>query len=295
MPNNTDEENLDIPPGNQSENTPNEVDPSTNREAITQNEEIEIMEVHHHAHDPAAPHHKKNWKNYFWEFLMLFLAVFCGFLAEYHREHTIEKDREKQYIASMMADMVEDSTKLNVTLQFCNRQVNGFDSLLQNIYNRPYTDSSLKVMYRLQLKYTHTRSLTRFTKRTITQLKNSGGLRLIRNKAASDTIILYSEDCEQIEAQGDYIEKVRMGKINDYSIKLFDNQFILNDNGNFRKEFFDKNFKISLLSDDEKLIREYANALTYARSSLKNYISMQNMLKGYIPERLKFFQDKYSL
>jgi hypothetical protein len=40
------------------------------------------MEVHHHAHDPAAPHHKKNWKSYFWEFLMLFLAVFCGFLAE---------------------------------------------------------------------------------------------------------------------------------------------------------------------------------------------------------------------
>jgi hypothetical protein len=39
------------------------------------------MEVHHHAHNPAEPHHKKNWKAYFWEFLMLFLAVFCGFLA----------------------------------------------------------------------------------------------------------------------------------------------------------------------------------------------------------------------
>lgn len=44
------------------------------------------MEVHHHPHDPAAPHHKKNWKSYFWEFLMLFLAVFCGFLAENQRE-----------------------------------------------------------------------------------------------------------------------------------------------------------------------------------------------------------------
>ena len=31
---------------------------------------LEEMEVHHHAHDPAAPHHQKNWKNYFWEFLM---------------------------------------------------------------------------------------------------------------------------------------------------------------------------------------------------------------------------------
>jgi hypothetical protein len=37
------------------------------------------MEVHHHAHHD---HGKKNWKSYFWEFLMLFLAVFCGFLAE---------------------------------------------------------------------------------------------------------------------------------------------------------------------------------------------------------------------
>lgn len=37
------------------------------------------MEVHHHTH---PSHGKKTWKEYFWEFLMLFLAVFCGFLAE---------------------------------------------------------------------------------------------------------------------------------------------------------------------------------------------------------------------
>ena len=28
---------------------------------------------------------------------MLFLAVFCGFLAEYQLEHTIEHRKEKQY------------------------------------------------------------------------------------------------------------------------------------------------------------------------------------------------------
>ncbi len=48
------------------------------------------MEVHHHTH---AAHGKKTWKNYFWEFLMLFLAVFCGFLAEYQLENKIEYDR----------------------------------------------------------------------------------------------------------------------------------------------------------------------------------------------------------
>ena len=32
------------------------------------------MEVHAHAHTA-----RKKWTHYLWEFLMLFLAVFCGF------------------------------------------------------------------------------------------------------------------------------------------------------------------------------------------------------------------------
>ena len=34
------------------------------------------MEVHAHTHTP-----RKKWTHYFWEFLMLFFAVFCGFLS----------------------------------------------------------------------------------------------------------------------------------------------------------------------------------------------------------------------
>ena len=53
------------------------------------------MEVHHHSHtaSPPAGRAGKKWTHYFWEFLMLFLAVFCGFLAEYQLEHKIESDR----------------------------------------------------------------------------------------------------------------------------------------------------------------------------------------------------------
>ena len=90
MTDNTDEEHLDNPANNQSENLSHEIIPTTDTETINPNQETENMEVHHHAHDPAVPHHKKNWKSYFWEFLMLFLAVFCGFLSDYQLEHKIE-------------------------------------------------------------------------------------------------------------------------------------------------------------------------------------------------------------
>ena len=67
------------------------------------------MEVHHHSHTP-----RKNWTHYFWEFLMLFLAVFAGFLAENEREHFIEHKREKKLIKEMVEDLKKDTVYLNL-------------------------------------------------------------------------------------------------------------------------------------------------------------------------------------
>lgn len=58
------------------------------------------MEVHAHSHTE-----RKKWTHYFWEFLMLFLAVVCGFFAEYQLEHKIEKDRARQFLQSMLVDV----------------------------------------------------------------------------------------------------------------------------------------------------------------------------------------------
>jgi len=211
MVDNTEEEHTDIATNSQSENYPNEITSTTDTETINPNQKTENMEVHHHGHHEG----KKNWKSYFWEFLMLFLAVFCGFLAEYQLEHKIERDREKQYVESMIADMKDDANKIKKSISFGTTQVAAFDSLLQNIYHTPYTDSSLRMMYYLQRKYTSTRNPVAFNKRTISQLKNSGGLRLIRNKAASDSIIIYEETCEKAEVQEAYFANFRMGKVND--------------------------------------------------------------------------------
>src|SRR4051794_40225179 len=65
------------------------------------------MEIHHHSHDGHGE--KKSWKTYFWEFLMLFLAVFCGFLAEQQRERLVERHREKQYMESLTRDLILDT------------------------------------------------------------------------------------------------------------------------------------------------------------------------------------------
>src|SRR5438045_883094 len=52
----------------------------------------ENMEVHKHPHHVT---HKKRWGEYFLEFLMIFLAVFLGFVAENIREKSSNREIEK--------------------------------------------------------------------------------------------------------------------------------------------------------------------------------------------------------
>lgn len=147
----------------------------------------ENMEVHHHSH-PA--HEKKTWKDYFWEFLMLFLAVFCGFLAEWQLEHVIEHSREKEYMESMIIDIHTDSVNLdhmNKSFGIIGTQI---DSLIPLLKNNDALDLHAAEIYQHQV-YLNLYTKWTYSDRTIDQLKNSGNFRLIRNKAVSDGISEY--------------------------------------------------------------------------------------------------------
>lgn len=221
---------------------------------------------------------------------MLFLAVFCGSLAEYQLEHKIEKDRERQFIESMVADMKEDESKIKPVADFCEKQAMAFDSILQIAYTPPLTNNKLRTLHRLQFRYAGTRYMMAFTKRTIAQLKNSGGLRLIRHKPASDTITLYDETCEAIENQGDYIVNVRMGKINDLSIQLFDYSYFKPITRSVGSPA-----PLKLLSTDPQLLRQYANVMLQAEYSLLNYVRKLRSLEKEISPKIDFLEKRYDL
>ena len=77
------------------------------------------MEIHaRHSHEVPG----KKWTHYLFEFLMLFLAVFCGFLAENQREHMVERRREKDYMINMLEDIKADTANLKQDHQFPNHK-----------------------------------------------------------------------------------------------------------------------------------------------------------------------------
>lgn len=225
---------------------------------------------------------------------MLFLAVFCGFLAEYQLEHKIERDREKQYVESMILDMQEDTAKMANAIPESAQKLAALDSLLTTIYSSPYTDSSLRMMYYLVRRYTGSRIEVDFTKRTITQLKNSGGLRLIRNMAVSDSIILYNESCERLEQQGDAVFMYQ-NEARAIGTTIFDLEYVLKYNRYTIHEFLSSDVKPLLLNDDEKRMKEYANKLYYLRAVLHFYIDMLNLHQALAKSNIQFLRNEYHL
>ena len=120
------------------------------------------MDVHHHAHTS-----RRKWTHYFWEFLMLFLAVFCGFLAEYQLEHLIEKNRAKQYIHSY-EDLKTDTSRINEMLLYDDDKITALRGM-EACYDSMYTNPSSKCVETIILHSRANRSFT-ITDRTITQL-----------------------------------------------------------------------------------------------------------------------------
>ena len=151
------------------------------------------MEVHHHAHTS-----RKKWTHYFWEFLMLFLAVFCGFLAEYQLEHKIEKDREGQYMQSFIYDLQNDTFNLNEGFPRKDGRINAIDS----VFHFFETNTEVKTVPGYVLSNMRRSTWDRHYRRnstTMDQLKNAGGLRLIRKQIVRDSIAAYDLQWQRAE------------------------------------------------------------------------------------------------
>ena len=172
------------------------------------------MEVHHHAHTA-----RKKWTHYFWEFLMLFLAVFCGFLAEYQSEHKIEGNREQQFMQSLVKDLKADTANLVKLIQLRIERHMMYDSLSRAFTENSFSDNSSDVYY-------WGRGITRrqyffSSDGTMQQLKNSGGLRLVSNRSIADQIMAYDVLDRTISNQQG-LEETQLEDYRNLASKIFD-------------------------------------------------------------------------
>ena len=213
------------------------------------------METHaHHIHNAPG----KGWKHYFFEFLMLFLAVFCGFLAENYREHKIEKERENIYMQNLYEDLKSDMTIYSDYFTESKIFFEKIDSLV-TMMNNPTRNLEMNKIYFAS----RTASLLTFSlfpnERTFEQMKAAGNLRLITNRQVADSVSSYYNSLKKIGFQNSLLQN----RVTDYMqamSKVFDAQVMFG----ILKEGKEPPIELcKLITEDKDVINELLGRAQY--------------------------------
>jgi len=137
---------------------------------------------------------------------MIFMAVSLSFLADEFRGNLQEKKREKEFMKSMIEDLDRDLLSLQrMQSTYGDLYIPAGDSIATFLtefdLDRPATD--LYFQLRLIIRYIPLRST--MNDRTFTQLKNSEGLGLIKQKPVLDSIQNYYQAIETIHEMEAYL------------------------------------------------------------------------------------------
>ena len=246
------------------------------------------MEVHHHSHTS-----RNKWTHYFWEFLMLFLAVFCGFLAEYYLEHKIEKERGEQYIESFYEDLKKDTARLAYLINFETNKITSLNKL-HSCYDSILKDQQPASLLEI-VKNSLSNSPFLMDGRTLRQLSNAGGFRLLQ-KVDADSIISYEKIGNNFEDyQSTLYQQAQDNLRNSFNevvdfvpyTKLYTN--ITNDPLPDAGELTGP----LLLTTDKRMLNKYFNQLfQYLRATVQH----RNRLKAlneHAERLLGYFKNKY--
>jgi hypothetical protein len=228
------------------------------------------MEIHHHPHVE-----KKNFKEYFLEFLMIFLAVTMGFFAENIRENYVEHKSAREYASLLIEDLATDTVELTNDARVLNLIITGGDSLGNLLSSDPKSIVGGKLYYYEYLSSARLNFITHDA--TLQQLKSSGALRYLGDTSLIRKIMNYEESVKiiylgqnrfepQKTENWDLVQKAfdqscfnSLDSLSDFAIN-----FRVNDERAMR--FMNNNYP--LLSYDKALLQQLRN---WAYTSSRNY------------------------
>ncbi len=120
---------------------------------------------------------------------MLFLAVFCGSLAELQVEHYIEYQREHNYAETLLEDLVNDTLDINYDINGWIKLNSRADTIIMEL-EKDISLSDHQLLYKC-VSLINANNTFLYHDRTVQQLKSAGNFRLIRNRVIADSLVEY--------------------------------------------------------------------------------------------------------
>ena len=223
---------------------------------------------------------------------MLFLAVFCGFLAEYQLEHKIEKDKEKQFINSLVADLQDDIENLDVMMGAEQRGIASLDTLIDLLNSPERAKQNGDQLYYVARMGPRSNPFAN-NSRTFDQLKNSGGFRLIRYADASNNIMGYYNQLSLIRLLEDNYNH-EFDNYKRVAAKIFDPGILRRQEAS-NGEILRSHDNPSLIGYDIEQLKELGFHTLQMNGSRRSKILLLKNMKKSGEDLIAYLKDKYHL
>ena len=259
------------------------------------------MEVHHH---PEVE--KKGIKEYILEGLMIFIAVFMGFIAENVREHIVEKNKAKEYMQEMTHNLEFDTLRCALNTSRNLNLIKGLDSLRAEVKQALAGNVNCNRLYYFYLRYGSAHSAHAvFNTSAITELRNSGSFRLIANqKLVADMADYYDR---RIPAAEGHFPTSSQDKLGDASNELFswiyfDNLLDVAGKKDAKLQLNYNYGQLLVMKPSPKLIKtrpeditQFYNAICNFELGIKNYDFFLSYAKGPAVALISSIKKEYNL
>ena len=250
------------------------------------------MEVHHHPHVE-----KKNFKEYFLEFLMIFLAVTMGFFAESLREKIVNNEKETHYLQGIAEDLKQDTAELSVVLKYQNILLKKMDSALSiPVADLKNIDVQDTFFHQFFYFYSWEKEFVQ-NNNTFTQLSNGSGFSVIRRQETIDSISRLNTNCifEVIDNGKYYLNYY--DKVVEFATQLMDLPVIPPTYDDtlltiipHKKEIFTR-YDIPLLKELYSKIRYEKGCLVFYMIEEKKYLNQVNSVINYLNKEYQLSKE----
>ncbi len=194
------------------------------------------------------------------EIVLVVIGILIALSINNWNQEKSDRKIEKDYTLSLIEDVKTDLSNFNAAIEANEDRIKNLDLYADLCFNYSVEENKAAELFIQHLKSLGHPDFVIPTDRTISQLKNTGGMRLITDKTKLNAIVDYEGYFEKLKNQQTWYEG-GLKEVAEGGIHIFNNKFMPKKDEKFDEKLFFKT--VQLNSTDKKLIIEQGNRVRF--------------------------------
>jgi hypothetical protein len=227
------------------------------------------------------------------EIILVVIGILIALQLNSWKEINTERAVEKGYIVSLIEDIKKDNRNFDIAIKMNEERIKGLDSLAYLCFN--YDGKHGAQLYLVYITCLSHQEFVSQTDRTLIQLRNAGGMRLITKQRTADSIVHYEDHFKKLANQQTWYEDMFRILV-DAGVSTINFNYYPNLKEKISKEKADKFLKTAkLMHQDKRLLIEFGNKASVYNGVTNFYLVLLKEGKQKSLDLIKVLKTDYGL